>query len=190
MAGARPSFAGPRQRPPGADLRVLGALLVITAGMFAAWQLRGPDPQPVPVMVEVDGNVANPGLHPVEPPATVHRALRAAGHPIDGVADGPLPEGARVVVGDDGVRVERMADPLVFGLPLDVNRAGVDALESLPGIGPSTAAAIVADREANGRFETVEALDRVRGVGPATVEKLAPFVEVVPAQAPPSPGQN
>jgi competence protein ComEA len=55
---------------------------------------------------------------------------------------------------------------------LDLNAADAAELDSLPGIGPSLAAAILADRAANGPFPSVDALDRVKGIGPATVERL------------------
>jgi len=57
---------------------------------------------------------------------------------------------------------------------LDVNTAGEHELMMLPGVGPSTAARIVADREENGPFAQLDDLARVRGIGPATVEGLRP----------------
>lgn len=62
---------------------------------------------------------------------------------------------------------------------LDLNAARIEELESLPGIGPKTAAAIVADRTANGPFTSVSDLQRVRGIGPKTVEKLRPRLQIV-----------
>jgi competence ComEA-like helix-hairpin-helix protein len=59
---------------------------------------------------------------------------------------------------------------------LNVNRATAVELEALPGIGPSLARRIVADRESRGPFATVEALDRVPGIGPALVARLAAVV--------------
>lgn len=61
---------------------------------------------------------------------------------------------------------------------LNVNRATVVELEALPGIGPSLAKRIVADREARGPFATVAALDRVPGIGPALVARLGGVVTV------------
>jgi competence protein ComEA len=55
---------------------------------------------------------------------------------------------------------------------LNVNRATAVELEGLPGIGPSLARRIVADREARGPFATVEALDRIPGIGPGLVARL------------------
>ena len=55
---------------------------------------------------------------------------------------------------------------------VNVNSASVDALaELLTGIGPKKAEAIVAYREANGPFKTVDDLLNVKGIGQATLEK-------------------
>ena len=59
---------------------------------------------------------------------------------------------------------------------IDLDQAGVDELAALPGVGPSLAAAIVADRQAKGSFKTLTELDRVRGVGPAILQQIKPFV--------------
>jgi competence ComEA-like helix-hairpin-helix protein len=58
---------------------------------------------------------------------------------------------------------------------LNVNRATAVELEGLPGIGPSLARRIVADREARGPFATLEALDRIPGIGPALAARLGRF---------------
>lgn len=60
--------------------------------------------------------------------------------------------------------------------PIDVDRANAAELDRLPGIGPALAQRIIADREANGPFGSVEALQRVRGIGPALAARLAPLV--------------
>ena len=52
---------------------------------------------------------------------------------------------------------------------VNINAADAATLQTLPGIGPSKAQAIVADRTANGPFTDCSQLQRVRGVGPATV---------------------
>jgi competence protein ComEA len=61
---------------------------------------------------------------------------------------------------------------------VDINRAGAQELEALPGVGPATAAAIVAWRQAHGRFRSVTDLLEVRGIGPAKFETLRPLVRV------------
>lgn len=71
--------------------------------------------------------------------------------------------------------------------PLDLNVATAEALAALPGVGPTRAEAIVADRAANGIFRSVDELDRVPGFGPATVAALRPYVTVgLPAAGPPA----
>ena len=62
------------------------------------------------------------------------------------------------------------------GRPLDLNRATMDQLEALPGIGAVKAAAILAVRDSRGGFQTMEELEAVRGIGPALVSKLRPLV--------------
>ena len=57
---------------------------------------------------------------------------------------------------------------------INVNTASLASLETLPGIGPVKAAAIIAERP----FGTVEELERVPGIGPKTMEAIAPLVKV------------
>ena len=56
---------------------------------------------------------------------------------------------------------------------VNINTADQSALQSLPGIGPSKAVAIIQDRESNGPFEHCGQLTRVRGVGPSTAANIA-----------------
>ena len=67
---------------------------------------------------------------------------------------------------------------------VDVNSADASTLESLPGIGPSKAAAIIAYREQNGPFKSVSDLDNVNGIGPSTLENIAELVSFGGAVAP------
>ena len=61
---------------------------------------------------------------------------------------------------------------------VNVNTAGAEALEGLPGIGPSMAVRIIEDRAENGPFRAVSDLSRVKGLGAATVKKLADSLTV------------
>ncbi len=61
---------------------------------------------------------------------------------------------------------------------IDLNTAMERELESLPGIGPDMAGRIVAHREANGPFVSVEDVENVSGIGPKTLESLRPLVTV------------
>ena len=62
--------------------------------------------------------------------------------------------------------------------PLDLNTATADQLDDLPGVGPATAAAIVAYRDEHGPFRAVEELLEVRGIGPAKLDAAPGLVRV------------
>lgn len=61
--------------------------------------------------------------------------------------------------------------------PIDINRATLDDLQRLPGIGPKMAQRILDERQKK-PFEKIEDLRRVSGIGPKTLEKLRPCVKV------------
>ena len=61
---------------------------------------------------------------------------------------------------------------------ININLASVVELEQLPGVGPTTAKAIVAYREKNGAFLKVEDLLKVRGIGPAKLSEILPRARV------------
>jgi len=75
---------------------------------------------------------------------------------------------------------ELRARPVSSDTPLDLNREGEAGLDRLPGVGPALAARIVAFRVRQGPFDSVGALEGVRGIGPATLERLRPFLVVLP----------
>jgi competence ComEA-like helix-hairpin-helix protein len=62
---------------------------------------------------------------------------------------------------------------------VDLNRATVEALVVLPGIGPARAEAIVWERRRRGDYASVRDLERVPGIGAAIVEKLRPFAQAL-----------
>ncbi|HZK06119.1 MAG TPA: helix-hairpin-helix domain-containing protein, partial [Actinomycetaceae bacterium] len=64
------------------------------------------------------------------------------------------------------------------GGKVNLNRASSQELETLPGIGPSLAGAIIRWREANGDFTSVSKLDDVPGIGPVLMDRLADLVTV------------
>src|SRR5688572_30844644 len=71
--------------------------------------------------------------------------------------------------------------------PVDVDVAPIEALESLPGIGPALARRIAASRDSSGPFGSLEELQsRVRGVGPVLAKRLAPAVTFSAPRSPPS----
>lgn len=76
------------------------------------------------------------------------------------------------------VRSSAADQPATLDGRLDLNTADAPALAQLPGIGHELAARIVADREARGRFNSVDELDRVPGVGRTIVERVKPMCRV------------
>jgi competence protein ComEA len=61
---------------------------------------------------------------------------------------------------------------------VDVNRATVEELVAVPGIGEALARRIVEFRSKNGPFERVDDLLKVRGIGEKSLEKLRPHLRV------------
>lgn len=99
-------------------------------------------------------------------------------------------EPAQVAAGED-VRAELLqesrvavdeaqarSEPLGEGERIDPNRADEVQLDRLPGVGPSTAEAIVRAREAGAVFRRPGDLTLVRGIGPATVERLEGLLDL------------
>lgn len=151
------------------------------------------------LVVHVAGAVMNPGVHTVASGGRVHDAVAAAGGPRAD-ADlhrlnlaGPVADGARVYVPAVG---ETTPPPVIDGTigppasqtgapsgsaggsgqQLSLSTATSLELQELPGVGPSTAEAIIAHREANGPFATVDGLLDVRGIGPAKLSALRDLV--------------
>jgi competence ComEA-like helix-hairpin-helix protein len=69
-----------------------------------------------------------------------------------------------------------LAQPLGAGERIDIDRADARELARLPGVGPTLAKRIVADRQNRGAFGGTSGLDRVSGIGPAMLAKLSPHL--------------
>ncbi len=141
------------------------------------------------VTVDVEGKVRRPGIVILPTGSRVTDALKAAGGvPRRGTLRGlnlaaVLADGQQIVVG-----APVAASSLGSGVPLpgatgdgglvNLNTATAEELDTLPGVGPVTAQAILEWREQNGGFTSVQELLEVDGIGPATLEKLTPHVTV------------
>jgi len=66
--------------------------------------------------------------------------------------------------------------------PVNLNTATIQELEQLPGVGPTTAKAILQFRAKSGPFRRVEDLLAIRGISAARLEKLRPYVVVTPPE--------
>ena len=148
------------------------------------------------VVVHVAGAVASPGVRRLPPGSRVTDALDAAGGALPG-ADLPrinlaalLVDGQQVYVPKPGEEVPVAAAGVpggagaagsggpVPGAAVDLNTATAEQLDTLPGVGPATAAAIIAHREQHGPFTSVDQLLDVRGIGEAKLEQLRDLVSV------------
>jgi comEA protein len=67
--------------------------------------------------------------------------------------------------------------------PIDLNVANIKELEQLPGVGPTTAKAIIDFRTKSGRFHRVEDLLVIRGISEAKLKKMRPYITVGPPPA-------
>ena len=156
--------------------------------------------------MSVVGLVHKPGLVTLSSGARIADAVTAAGGALDGadliglnmarrVADGEqiivgiaAPPGEPTTMGSSVASEPSPApasgDPTTTGsasaptASVDLNSATEEQLDGLPGVGPVTAAAIVAWRTANGSFTSVDQLADVDGIGPARLEKLRAQVHV------------
>ena len=59
---------------------------------------------------------------------------------------------------------------------ININTASLQQLDTLPGIGPSTAQSIIDFREENGGFSTIDSLVEVPGIGEATLNEIREFI--------------
>lgn len=142
------------------------------------------------VVVDVAGAVGRPGVVRLGGPGRVIDAIAAAGGAAPDADLNQVNLAAKVSDGDR-VYVPRHGEspPLVSTAggtgtataptgPVDLNRATVEQLDALPGVGPATAKAIVDYRTRHGSFRAVDDLLSVPGIGPAKLTNLKPLVRV------------
>jgi competence protein ComEA len=138
------------------------------------------------VTVHVVGEVRRPGVYELAGSSRVRDAVDAAGGLL-GAAEQAAVNLARTVVDGEQIVVPRQGEAAPGGASgsgstssapgkVDLNTASAEQLDTLPGIGPATAAKIVADRAANGPFRSVDDLMRVSGIGPAKFDSLKDLV--------------
>jgi competence protein ComEA len=133
------------------------------------------------VVVDVAGRVRHPGIATLPAGSRVIDALKAAGGVRRGVDKASinqarlLVDGEQIVVGEPsaGGAAASAAGAAPGGSSLvNLNTADQTTLESLPGVGPVTAQAIVTWREENGGFHAVYELLEVSGIGDAILTRL------------------
>ncbi|HVF13917.1 MAG TPA: helix-hairpin-helix domain-containing protein [Acidimicrobiales bacterium] len=156
------------------------------------------------VTVHAAGQVSAPGVYSVPAGARVADLVTAAGgllpeadidrlnlaaRVVDGTRvyiprKGEAPPPPEAVGGDPGAAAGTAGGaaggggPGAAAGPVDLNTATAAQLDTLPGVGPATAAAILTYRTRHGRFKSVTELLEVPGIGPSKLEAIRPLVVV------------
>ena len=140
------------------------------------------------LIVDVLGAVLNPGVYELKEGARVDDAIQAAGGLSEDADTSALnrasllSDGMKITVPHQGEVAQDSSSAagsaqVSSGAPtskslININTASSEELQSLSGVGPSTAEAIIADREENGLFASVEDLMRVSGIGEKKFAKI------------------
>lgn len=187
---------------------ILGVLFTVLSGRAAPQPivieapdptpLPTPEPPPAPVTVFVNGAVNSPGVYEMPAGSLIADVInQAGGFTAEADADlvnlaQPLLDGMQVRVPTLDERTAAAPAPVVVepqrstgteidlggGSLININTATPEELDALPGVGPSTAADIVAYREANGPFAAIESIMDVPGIGPARFDELKALITV------------
>mgnify|MGYP000922274357 CR=1 FL=1 len=156
--------------------------------LLAAWQPAAE----VPLQVHVSGAVAKPGVYTLEKGCRIADALQAAGGALPNAVLGglnlakPLFDGEQIQVaqtlqpqeGSAASTTLNFLQPAAATQLINLNTATAAELETLPGIGPVKAQAIIDYRQQNGAFSRIEDLTKVSGIGSKTFEKLKHLITI------------
>ncbi|HEL1550682.1 helix-hairpin-helix domain-containing protein [Streptococcus suis] len=149
--------------------------------------------EPSQLVVDVKGAVAKPGLYTLEADARVNDAVDAAGG-LTSQADPKsinlaqkLSDEAVVYVASKDENISVVASTTASSAMsqeekntslVNLNTATEADLQTISGIGAKRATDIIAYREANGGFKSVDDLNNVSGIGDKTMESIRPYVTV------------
>ena len=197
-------MSGQTARVAGVALALLAAVALVVAAVVLL--TRGDEVEPVVVVapgpesptradirVQVSGAVVSPGVYPMVEGQRVIDAIAAAGgvRPEADLASlnlalrvqdeahyhvpylGQTSPGQASTASSSPVGASSGASGLI-----DLNTADSRQLETLPGIGSVMAGRIIAHRESNGPFASIDDVENVPGIGPKTLESIRPLVTV------------
>jgi competence protein ComEA len=189
--------------PPEASLSFASTTVATSATIITSAPIVNATPQII--TVHVAGSVKNPGVYRLKYGSRINDGIVAAGGATSAAnldvinLATVLNEGEQIYVPKRGEKPHTITNRPQLGgggdaagglngvggatssaVPqlININLASVVELEQLPGVGPSTAKAIVAYREKNGAFLKVEDLLKVRGIGPAKLSEILPRARV------------
>jgi competence protein ComEA len=153
---------------------------------FASSRPRGdpvtllPSPTSGLLTVYVSGAVVTPGIFRVPEGSRVEIAIQAAGGFAASAETGSINLAALLI---DGQQIDvpgGIDTGHINAGRVNINSATITELDALPGIGPTTAQAIVDYRLQNGSFKLIQDIQNVAGIGPATFERIKDFITVGP----------
>ena len=187
VPAAAPAAGGPSVLPGSAD----GDLVSVPPAAPSA-PGSSPGTGAGPVTVDVAGRVRRPGIAVLDAGARVIDALEAAGGAKPRVDLSTLNlarllvDGEQILVGVDAAPVPVAPPGAGAAAPpgagpaalVNLNTATATQLDTLPEVGPVTAAAIIAWRDEHGGFTAVEELLEVQGIGETTLGQIAPYATV------------
>lgn len=141
---------------------------------------------PVNLIINVAGKVNNPGVYQLPQGSRVIDAIKAAGNQRKGVDISDI-NLARLLVDGEQILVgyakpsagKNSVKKITSDNPLDLNRATIAQLDTLPGIGPVTAQRIIEYRTKVGRINSVEELKKISGLGGAKFEEIKSLLRVL-----------
>ncbi|APH04313.1 helix-hairpin-helix domain-containing protein [Bacillus weihaiensis] len=147
--------------------------------------------QALPLVIDIKGEIKVPGVYEVGANERVHHLIEKAGgftKEADELAvnlAAPLQDGMVLYIPKQGEQPENLY--ITSALPqnddekqklININTATSEELQTLNGIGPAKAEAIITHREQNGLFQKIEDLLDVSGIGDKSLEKLKEFITV------------
>lgn len=167
-------------------LLAAGVVLVVASPPQGEPVTLAPAPTQVQIAVYVSGEVASPGVVYLDAESRVQDALTAAGGTLE-TADLENINPAEKLLDGQKIDVPKLRPELtiggnieVIGGVININTASQAELESLPGVGPTTAQNIISYRSENGRFTRVEDLLKVPGIGQNLLDRIRPQITVGP----------
>ena len=138
------------------------------------------------LIINVAGKVKSPGVYQLPPGSRVIDAIEAAGNHLKGVDISDinlarlLVDGEQILVGGNRLQSSKsVARKITVDNPLDINRATLAQLDTLPGIGPVTAQRIIDYRNKVGRINALDELKKISGLGGAKFEEMKSLLRVM-----------